>query len=334
MTMSTPILFLIFNRPQCTRKVFEEIRKNRPKRLYISADGPRCGVSSDAENCRLARQIATEVDWDCTVKTFFREENMGCGRAVQSGISWFFEHEEAGIILEDDCLPDATFFEFCGEMLRKYADDERIMHISGHNPAPNACQNWAASYMYSKFSFVWGWATWRRAWRCYDNSFSNLERCWDTIKNNLVGDETACRYLLDKFQRTRDGELDTWDYAWFYSILTEGGWCVNAASSLVENIGFDQTATHTNRTYFRHPTKATSLKFPLRHPECLSRDEGIEMAFFLTSQKGYWGLQLRRLAPALFFKFLPKTKKERRRANRQPLPIWLAYPRTPAQAWV
>ena len=132
--MSTPILFLIFNRPQCTRKVFEEIRKNRPKRLYISADGPRCGVSSDAENCRLARQIATEVDWDCTVKTFFREENIGCGRAVQSGISWFFEHEEAGIILEDDCLPDATFFEFCGEMLRKYADDERIMHISGHNP--------------------------------------------------------------------------------------------------------------------------------------------------------------------------------------------------------
>lgn len=338
MQTSTPILFLIFNRPQHTRKVFGQIRKARPARLYVCADGPRPNVAEDAENCRLARKVIEGVDWDCSVKTLFRDTNAGCRQAVKSGIDWFFQHEDAGIILEDDCLPDLSFFPFCAEMLKKYADDERIMHISGFNPAEQACRGAEASYVWSKFSFVWGWATWRRAWKRYDDSFWNWERHWCKSNSplaNLVGDKTACRYMLDKFRRTRDGEIDTWDYAWFYSVVVNGGWCINAASSLVANIGFDETATHTNHFSFKQQTaNANCMNFPLRHPKRISRDERIETAFFLASQKGFWGLMLRRLAPDLFFKPLPAAKTKHRPDVLPPLPMWLQHRRTPAQDWV
>lgn len=339
MTTNTPVLLLIFNRPQLTGKVLDRIRMVKPAHLYVCADGPRPHVTEDIENCRLARQVIETVDWDCTVKTLFRDVNIGCRRAVQSGIDWFFEHEEAGIILEDDCLPHPTFFDFCEVMLKKYASDDHVMHISGHNPAADACLRVDASYLYSKFSFVWGWATWRRAWKHYDDTFPNLDSRWGKSGNavaKLVDDKTACRYLFDKFQRTRDGELNTWDYAWFYNIITHKGWCINAASNLVENIGFDRNATHTGNFYFnfRSSAKANAMTFPLRHPDQINCDRRIESSFFQASQKGYWGLLLRRILPGLFFRPLPKTTIVRRPKVWHPQPIWFLYPRTPAQDWV
>lgn len=322
--MNTPILFLIFNRSQCTRRVFEQIRKVRPAKLYVSADGPRTHVAGDIESCRLARQIIEEVDWKCTVKTYFRAENAGCKRAVKSGIDWFFEHEEAGIILEDDCLPDPSFFNFCEETLKKYADDERIMHISGHNPAMNACRKMDSSYVYSKFSMIWGWATWRRAWKYYDGTFTDLESHWRQSGNaiaNLVSDKTACRYMLDKFQRTRDGQIDTWDYAWFYTIIARDGWCVNPVFNLIENIGFNRAATHTGNTHFWRMIKVKPMEFPLREPGRLSRDAQIEISFFHVSQKGYWGLLLRRFAPSLFFKPLAVTTENYKPEVWRPQPV-------------
>lgn len=306
-TTSTPILFLVFNRPEHTRRVFERIRAARPARLYVSADGPRAHVATDAENSRLTRQVIESVDWECSVRTLYRERNLGCRPAVQSGIDWFFENEEAGIILEDDCLPDLSFFRFCAEMLERYADDERVMHISGNNPAARACRKVPTSYVFSKFSFIWGWASWRRAWRHYDGTFRMLEQAPQPAERliaDAVKDATAARYLLDKFLRTRDGELNTWDYAWFYSILMNEGWCANSASNLVENIGFDHAATHTNqrRAIVSQHSKVAPAQFPLRHPDQIARDERIERAFFHASQKGRLGLLLRQIAPDLFFK--------------------------------
>ena len=131
--LKTAVLFLIFNRPDTTKQVFEAIRKSKPPRLYVAADGPRTDKSGEAEKVEQVRRIAMQVDWNCEVKTLFREENLGCGKAVSSAITWFFKNEEEGIILEDDCLPNQSFFWFCEELLERYRDDMRIMAVSGDN---------------------------------------------------------------------------------------------------------------------------------------------------------------------------------------------------------
>ncbi|MBA4056200.1 MAG: nucleotide-diphospho-sugar transferase, partial [Marivirga sp.] len=162
--LETPVLLLIFNRPDTTRRVFEAIRKARPKRLFVAADGPRQHKPEDADRCAKARKIATDVDWECEVKTFFRDTNVGCGRGPSGGISWFFEHVDEGIILEDDCLPSPLFFRFCAELLERYRDDKRVMEIGGNTFMDEANRDKEYSYYFSSHNNIWGWATWKRAW--------------------------------------------------------------------------------------------------------------------------------------------------------------------------
>jgi hypothetical protein len=300
-----PILLLVFNRPEHTRRVFEQIRRVRPAQLFVSADGPRGHVPADAEKCAAVRAIFDEVDWACTVHTNFLPENHGCRRAVQTGISWFFEQVEAGIILEDDCLPDLSFFDFCTQMLERYRDDAAVLHIAGNNPAPEACRGLAESYVFSRLSFIWGWATWRRAWKLYDSDFTDLEKMWKDPASGLSKistDPAARRYLLDKFERTRSRELDTWDYAWFYAVVKNKGLCITPTVNLVRNIGFDEAATHTQTGIAAGRTNATStLPLPLVHPQRREPIPAVERAFFYASQKSRTGLLLRRLAPWLFY---------------------------------
>ena len=163
----SPILFLIFNRPETTKKVFSAIKEVQPPRLYIAADGPRSEQPDEADHCELARTIATKVDWDCEVKTLFRDQNLGIRIAVSQAIDWFFEQEPEGIILEDDCLPDQSFFWFCKELLEKYRNDTRIMHIGGTNFQFGKNRT-NYSYYFSRYAHIWGWASWRRAWEYYD----------------------------------------------------------------------------------------------------------------------------------------------------------------------
>ncbi|HEY3387536.1 MAG TPA: hypothetical protein VGK46_13560, partial [Saprospiraceae bacterium] len=160
--LHTAVLLVIFNRPQTTRLVFEAIRKAKPPRLYVAADGPRIGVDSDIFNCREAREIIKGVDWDCELKTYFREEDLGCGLGPSTAFSWFFEHEEEGIILEDDCLPSQNFFWFCEELLERYRHDNRIMHVGGNNFLNGWQKDNDYSYYFSRSGHIWGWATWRR----------------------------------------------------------------------------------------------------------------------------------------------------------------------------
>lgn len=172
-----PTLFLIFNRPDLTAEAFSRIREAAPSQLFVAADGPCAGHPEDENLCQQARDVATRVDWDCDVHTLFRDENLGCKEAVSSAITWFFEHVEAGIILEDDCVPDLSFFPYCGKLLSRYAEDERIFAIGGNNFQPQG-REYTASYYYSVYVHIWGWATWRRAWKHYDGK---LER-WPKLK--------------------------------------------------------------------------------------------------------------------------------------------------------
>ena len=163
----TPILFIIFNRPDTTQVVFNRIKEIKPKYLFIAADGPRLNVSDEVEKCEETREIINQIDWDCELKTLFRDRNLGCGMGVSSAITWFFDYVEQGIILEDDCLPDLTFFEFTALMLEKYKDNNKIKMISGTNYFFNKVKS-KESYYFSKCFFIWGWATWKRAWSEFD----------------------------------------------------------------------------------------------------------------------------------------------------------------------
>jgi GT2 family glycosyltransferase len=165
-SLETAILILLFNRPETTIRVFDKISQIKPQRLYIASDGPRKNFDGEKEKVKKVREIATRVDWPCEVKTLFRNENLGCKKGVSSAITWFFEQEEQGIILEDDCVPNLDFFTFCESLLDRYAEDERVSVITGNNFQNNKWRG-DASYYFSKYNHCWGWASWRRSWKDY-----------------------------------------------------------------------------------------------------------------------------------------------------------------------
>jgi hypothetical protein len=244
---NTPILMLVFNRLETTQRVFQKIKEIQPKFLYVVADGARTQKIGEKEKCEAVRQLfLTQIDWVCELKTLFRAENLGCRRSVASGISWFFENVEQGIILEDDCLPDLSFFTFCQEMLLKYQQNPQIMHISGSQLIPNLYQNQQNSYIYTKIPYIWGWATWRRAWQAYDAEMSNL----NTFLSHRLPEiselgQFLTRKFLKNFHLVANKQLDTWDYQWTFSIWYNNGACIAPTHNLISNIGFGADATHT-----------------------------------------------------------------------------------------
>jgi hypothetical protein len=245
--LNTAVLFLVFNRPDTTRSVFEAIRQAQPARLYVAADGPRSGREGEADRVQEVRAIATAVDWPCEVRTLFRSENLGCKQAVEQGITWFFEHEEEGIILEDDCLPHASFFSYCEALLSQFRNDDRIMMISGFNPRyPHAS---SSEVFFSQNPSVWGWASWARVWRSHDRALSDWPN--DQIRGLLsTFPDYVHRYLSNAWDRTKAGLIDTWDYQLTYTILANSGLCVKAKCNLITNIG--TVGTHASRADHNH----------------------------------------------------------------------------------
>lgn len=263
----SPVLFIIFNRPDTTLRVFNEIRKARPSRLYIAADGPRPGNTTDTQLTAETRRITAMVDWDCDVKTLFREQNLGCKEAVSSAIGWFFTQEEEGIILEDDCLPSPSFFTFCDTLLEKYRYDQRIRHIAGANLQLG--QRWgAASYYFSSSTNVWGWASWRRVWKDYDKDLRNRHE--EDVKhqlNNVFADEFLANRWLEIFKQLKENKIDTWDYQLSLTNYFYNGLSVNPNVNLIQNIGFRADATHTpdpNATYANLPLQEIT---EITHPD-------------------------------------------------------------------
>lgn len=265
--MKTAVAFLIFNRPNATEKVFQAIRQSQPPILLLVADGPRKDKVGEAEKCAATRAIIDKVDWQCKVITNFADENLGCKLRVSSGLNWVFEQVEEAIILEDDCLPDPTFFRFCEELLERYKDDKRIMAISGNNLQFGLRRN-NDSYYFSRYFHCWGWASWRRAWQHYDVEM----KLWPSIRDSgwlkdLLQDTYAEKYWTKLFQSTYQGCINTWDYQWVFTCWIQNGLIISPNVNLVSNIGFGKEATHTQDTNnILANMRINSLIFPLKHP--------------------------------------------------------------------
>lgn len=245
-----PILFLTFNRLETAKKVFAQIKKQQPKYLFLASDGPRANVSGEKEIVKKIRDyILSEIDWSCEFKTLFRDENLGSGKAVSSAISWMFETVEMGIILEDDCLPSDSFFMYCKELLLKYKDNSRIMHIAGNNPLDVSHSfNDNDSYYFSKIQPNWGWATWKRAWAKFSFAIEKSElqeflssKEYHTIFKHIE----ERRYWKRVFNQMTNFEIDAWDYQWAYTILKHNGLAAVPCQNMISNIGFDPSSLHT-----------------------------------------------------------------------------------------
>lgn len=275
MSLKTPVLFCIFNRPDLTRRVFREIARQRPRQLLIACDGPRSTHPQDLRLVAEARQVCELIDWPCSVSTFFHDQNRGCRQQMAEAITWGFETCERLIILEDDCLPDPTFFQFCESLLERFATDERVMSISGNNfqAGPRS----AASYYFSKYPHIWGWASWRRAWQHYDLEMRDWQkyRGTDLIKQ-FSFDEHEERYWTDIFDKQSAGEIDTWDYSWTFNCWQKAGLAVLPETNLVTNIGFRDDATHTTETG-HHLDGIPSEPIPqVIHPPVVAQDKGAD----------------------------------------------------------
>lgn len=299
--MNTPILLLLFNRPEKTRQVFEQVRLQKPAYLYLAADGPRASIETDRALCLEARSIVNQIDWPCQVRTLFREYNLGCKQAVSGALDWFFEQEEMGIILEDDLVIDPSFFQFCTELLDKYKDEPQVATISGNNFQCGQIRG-DASYYYSKFLQVWGWATWRRSWQLYRKDLIGIElpEMIEALKYYADDRNLFVRAMGDVFLNAKKHSQYAWrfpmainnlDYcqikqplskqesssSWAYPFLFSLMWHsfkkntkylhIMPQVNLVQNIGFDQQSTHTKSFDGFLCVKTQSCDFPLRHSD-------------------------------------------------------------------
>jgi len=282
--LSTPVLFLVFNRPETTKQVFEAIRKAKPPKLFVAADGPRPDKPGEEEKCEQVRKIIERgIDWDCEVYKLYRDKNLGCKIAVSSAITWFFENVEMGIILEDDCLPSLSFFWFCEELLERYRDDLRIWHISGNNFHFGWKRDSDYSYYFGGiYGSIWGWATWRNRWKHYSVDMKN----YDEVKTkgyleNCYDGSNAVKSRINDFECARYG-LDTWDFQWVYTRWINNGLTIIPIVNLVKNIGFSEDATHTamSKSDKRVNMDIFDIKLPLNHPPFVIRDSISENKFY------------------------------------------------------
>jgi hypothetical protein len=299
-----PVLLVMFNRPEQTQQVFEAIRRQRPQQLFVCADGPREGHPTDAVQTQRCRALVQHIDWPCQVQYLFREKNLGCKLAVSGGITWFFEQVDMGIILEDDCLPDDSFFTFCREMLLMYKDDERVMHVSG-NSFQLGLERGNASYYFSRQPFIWGWATWRRAWAKYDISLNDYPA--------LLHNEEFVQYIDNKaIEETYEGNLNTWDSQWHCSIFKHTGYCISPNTNMVVNLGFSETtATNTQiKPKWLKDSQFGAMALPLKHPAKVIFDDKADLftiCYIFYSRKHRWRRMIYNRLPLGLFKIVYKT---------------------------
>ncbi|MFA6506543.1 MAG: hypothetical protein WCT14_10610 [Treponemataceae bacterium] len=272
-----PILLIVFNRPETTKLVVGALRAERPPRIFVAADGPRPGNERDRTRCaETLDTVRNEIDWPCDVSYRILDENLGCKLAVSSAVTWFFDEVEEGIILEDDCVPAPGFLDFCSQMLDRYRNDARVGHIGGYN-----CQygrrRGSASYYFSRYFHVWGWASWRRAWNDYDVQMKDFPTFLaEGVLKSLYERASIRTFWMENFSAAAGSELNTWDYQWVYANLKKGRLSIVPNYNLITNIGYGVDATHTGAGKVRVPP-VEALPLPLAHPEfvlpCRSADD-------------------------------------------------------------
>lgn len=293
-----PVLVLAFNRPDMTRRVIESLRPVGPTQLYFAVDGPRAGAPGEIEQVAAVRRLAGTIDWDCDVQTLFRETNLGCKTAVSGAITWFFDNVEAGIILEDDCIAHPSFFPFATELLERYRDDRRVVMISGDNFQLGRHRT-ADSYYFSRYAHVWGWATWRRAWRLYDHGMASWPQLRDSgWLTRFLNDKAAVDYWTRIFNETHAERNASWAYRWAYAAWTNDRLCAMPSVNLVSNIGFGGNATHNMNPWNRLASlPVEAMRFPLVHPAEVIR---LQEADDFTQREVFTRPLWRRLAGRVF----------------------------------
>jgi hypothetical protein len=256
---------VVFNRPVQTARVLARIAQARPRELLVIADGPRSGNAAEARNCAAVRALIDRIDWCPRIHRIYSDSNLGCKTRLSTGLSELFARTEEAIVIEDDCLPDPSFFRYCDELLERFRSHEHVMSIGG----TNFQYGWPCdtSYFPTRFAHVWGWASWRRAWKRYDVAMADwpLHRA-DPVILDLPTPHYR-QYWTRIFDMVHTGQIDTWDFQWTYAHMRFGGVSVAPHVNLVENIGFERGATHTARVpqWLRQP--AASIEFPLRHAD-------------------------------------------------------------------
>lgn len=276
--MSIPVLLMVFNRPNLTRQVLEAISEWDISCLFVSADGPRAHVPGDRELCEATRSLVLQSSWNFPIKSLFRDENMGCGSAVVSAIDWFFQFEESGIILEDDCVPHPSFLSFCQELLPRFRANPEIMMISGCNfLAETQIAN--DSYIFSRYTHTTGWATWKRAWELYDFKIESWPQVRDSdwLLEKCHQHSDAALYWSRVFDHVYEDQHDSWDYQWTYAVWSNNGLAITPGRNLITNIGFAAGATHSvvEPPWMRR-INTEGVRFPLSHPEVIAANKEAE----------------------------------------------------------
>ncbi len=279
------VLFLPFSRLAETRLVVEAMLRSPPSRLYIGADGPRPGRDDDMKACAEVRAYLNSIDWPFEVRALHQKENLGCSGAITRHLDWFFDHEDRGVVLEDDCVPHPRFFEFCTTLLDRYADEPRVMSISGHTPfARNPAQS--ESYWFSIYCLSWGWATWRRAWRMHRPRMEGLDSFLAAARfPGAAADQQTAERWTDRFRLAESDPHYSWFVNWTYACWAAGGLSIMPGANLVRNVGLkhsDKQKSHLSSPGAEMPYG--ELTWPLVHPESLaadtSRDREFMRAFF------------------------------------------------------
>jgi hypothetical protein len=284
MNPAVPVAFFIFNRPIPTAKVFAEIAKLKPAILLITADGPR--HDADVPLVEATRKIVGQIDWPCEVRRNYSESNLGVRKRMYTGIDWVFEQFEQAILLEDDCVPEPTFFPFCCELLEKYKDDPQVMMIGGTHMLPN--QRFTSdSYYFSVMTHIWGWATWRRAWKHYDVAMPDFLKDLDAgFPGDFVPSAKAANFYNKVIHDTYTGNLNAWGLAWMYAAWKQRAYTILPAVNLISNIGFGPDATHTRKVDPFADLPTQPLAFPLKHPTEVQGNLEADQAFFDAAIKG------------------------------------------------
>ena len=322
MSPIAPVLLIFFNRPEPTRKVFAAIREAQPRHLILASDGPRPDRPGEAEVVhRLRRELEKAVDWPCELTLDFAEKNLGCGTRPATAISAALERYSEVIILEDDCVPHSSFFNYCTELLERYRKDPEVMVVSGQSfggiePLRDA------DYYFSRYPHTWGWATWQRAWQHFQLHLEGLDKEYRSgVWNLIFADHPRMAKVWYRRWKWCQGEekLSAWDFQWVYACLRQGGLSVAPTRNLVENIGFGEDATHTRVAADFDAKPREGVSFPLRHPATIQRDSerdrAIAKRYFEYNE---WAYQARRILRIL----LPSPVKQRfhrwreRRASR------------------
>ncbi|WPP42029.1 hypothetical protein SK066_03415 [Paenibacillus hunanensis] len=264
--LETPVVLIIFNRPDTTQVVFDAIKRAQPQQLFVIADGPRADRTGEAERCAQTRKIIEDIDWQCEVYTDFSDTNLGCKQRIASGLDWVFEQVETAIILEDDCLPNASFFEYSQQLLHEYYDDARIMGISGTKALPDAIGT-ENSYYFSRYAYIWGWATWRRAWKLFDKDM----QAWPAMRAHngllpILNDIDMVKYWERMFGETYEGKIDSWAYPWLLSCWVHRGLFIIPGVNMISNVGYGEQATHTTEVDHLANIPVEEIRFPLTHP--------------------------------------------------------------------